>query len=123
MENEQYFDTPETAKFESLLEPAAIREVIDIVLSVLHWGLQQQRLLLIGLSELAVDEHHLSVSLCFSKKVEDLNMLSAQERDEVPRRMARLAWYLFAKVDQKYRLSATSVPSGFRHYIELENDF
>lgn len=117
--SEDYFDDLVGASFAENLSPTDVSKVIKTILYVAS-GEAAQGILFLGLTLVEVNLESIRLQLRFSRRQEELLKLDALERDELPRRMSRFIWHLFARIDALYPLKASSLPSGFRNYINLE---
>ncbi|MCC6973578.1 MAG: hypothetical protein IT322_06170 [Anaerolineae bacterium] len=117
--SDDYFDIFINAKFVEKLGPSDVVKVSQIILEVIN-SKAVEGTFLVGLATMEVSLEKVQLQFRFSKRPEDIVKLNAADRDELPRKMARFTWHLFARVDSNYRLHHTNLPNGFRYYTNLE---
>ena len=116
---DDYYDDLVEADFAEKLIPSDIIGVMQIILDVAT-SKAAEGIFFAGFVRLEISPETVKVQLRFSIQQEELARLEAPDRDELPRKMARFTWHLFAKLDSKYALGNTTLPGSFRAYINLD---
>jgi hypothetical protein len=117
--SDDYYDVLVDADFAEDLAPSDVIKVSQIILEVSK-SKAVDGIFFVGFVALEVGLEKVKAQFRFSKRQEDLAKLGAPDLDELPRKMARFTWHLFARVDSSYRLANATLPSGFRSYVNLD---
>jgi hypothetical protein len=118
--SDDFYDVLVNADFEEKLVPSDVDKVLQIILEVAQ-SKAAHGILFVGFVMVQVSLENVKVQYRFSKRQEDIAKLDAPDRDELPRKMARFTWHLFARVDNSYKFGYINLPSGFRSYINLDD--
>jgi hypothetical protein len=117
--SDDYYDVLVDANFVDKLIPSDVVNVLRIILEVAN-SKASEGIFFVGFVVLEVNLEKVTIRFRFTIRQEDIAKLDSPDRDELPRRMARFTWHLFARIDNSYSFGNVTLPSGFRHYINLD---
>lgn len=114
-ENDDYTEVVADAIFDGELTSSEMLKVLEVIQRLVHLG-KRKFIFLEGLKSVAVNETNISLGLRFRRK--GIEVLTPQERDELPRNMSRFLMYCFANIDEIHTLSETPFPPNFRSFAD-----
>lgn len=120
LESEEHLDIAVEVGFENALGSTDTVQVLQVILEVLNSPLGAE--FSEGLASLEIDQRSLSVRLRYPPSESKKPRQGESFSENMPMLRSQFLFYLFAKVDQRYRLGDIPFPPDFRYFLNFEDN-